>query len=835
VSTDRPSPKAPVSARVLASKVRWLVPALLLVAWLVVGGGGGPYSGKLSQVQKNDSSSFLPADAESTKVSDLQKKFTTQQTFPAFVLLESDRALTPAQLSAFGAFAQRIPAVEIPVTGHPAVKVGDFLVAGPVPVVPSQDGKAVLALVNYRVSEVGSTLADGKSPLQRSVEEIRAADASLAADGARIYVAGPAGLIADLVKAFGGIDGILLVVALIAVLLILLVVYRSPFVPIVVLLSVAFAFTLAAGLVYVLAKNDVITLDGQAQGILSILVIGAATDYALLLVSRYREELRRHDDRYEAMWLAWRRAVEPIGASAATVIIGLLCLLLSNLSQTRGLGPVGAIGIASALLAAMTMLPAALLLPGPVLSVLGAGLLAAGGGLAASGKTTVGLALAVPALGLGALGVWINVRDVRRRRRERAAEGSGHEAGRWLFWPVVPHVGSVGPESRGIWANVAGFVGRHPRRAWVATGIVLLALAAFVPTFNQRGVTTADTFLTTVESVTGGDALTRHFPGGSGNPTIVVGPADRAADLLAAVKGTPGVAAVAVTTDAPAGSPQAASAPPKTVDGLVELQATLSDNADSPAADDTVVRLRTSLDAISKDALVGGQTAANVDFRDLANEDQRTIIPVVLAVIFVVLALLLRALVAPLVLLLANVLSFAATLGASAVVFNHVFHFPGSNPGIALYGFVFLVALGIDYSIFLMTRVREESIRQGTRPGILAGLSVTGGVITSAGIVLAATFAALGVVPILFLAQVAFIVAFGVLLDTLVVRTLLVPAIAYELGRRTWLPSRLGRVDGPAPESAPASVSSGDDGGGDGEVSGAGGSAESAGTGAARP
>ncbi|HEY6796029.1 MAG TPA: MMPL family transporter, partial [Kineosporiaceae bacterium] len=257
------------------------------------------------------------------------------------------------------------------------------------------------------------------------------------------------------------------------------------------------------------------------------------------------------------------------------------------------------------------------------------------------------------------------------------------------------------------------------------------------------------------------------------------------------------------TFGAPPGAPGGA---PKVVDGLVELQATLQDNYDSPAADDTVKRLRSTLDVISKDALVGGQTAANVDFRTLAAADQQKIIPIVLAVIFVVLALLLRAVVAPVVLLIANVLSFAATLGASALAFNHLFHFPGANPGIALYGFVFLVALGIDYSIFLMTRVREESIRQGTRPGILTGLAVTGGVITSAGVVLAATFAALGVVPILFLAQVAFIVAFGVLLDTLVVRTLLVPAIAYELGRRTWLPSRIGCRGGQAAGAGPGTA-----------------------------
>jgi RND superfamily putative drug exporter len=770
---------------------------VLLVVWLIVGGVAGPFSGKLSQVQKNDASSFLPASAESTKVTDLQKKFTSEQSFPAFVLLEGPNRLTPRQLSDFAAFARTIPSVEIPVAGSDSVTVGDFLVAGPVPVIPSQDGKAALALVNFTGNDFGKALKDGESPLLRSVQEIRKAHAGLEVNGATVYVAGPAGLIADLVNAFGGIDGILLFVALGSVLLILLVVYRSPFVPIVVLLTVAFAFSLAAGLVYVLAKNEIITLDGQAQGILSILVIGAATDYALLLVSRYREELRRHDDRYEALWLAWRRAVEPIAASGVTVILGLLCLLFSKLGPTQGLGPVGAIGIASALLAALTMLPAALLLPGPVMSVVGTGIAAVAGALTV-GRTG---ALAGAVVGL-VTSIAIGVLVARRHRRQRAATGGTHELGRWLFWPVVPHLGTVGTESKGLWASVARFVGRRPRLSWVVPGVVLLALASFLPTFKASGVTTAQTFLTTVESVVGGDALVRHFPGGSGSPTIVVGPADKLAAMVDVAKDTQGVASVVPTTDSPAaGNPAAAAAAaPKVVDGLVELQVTLSDNPDSPAADETVRRLRTGLDGVSPDALVGGTTAANVDVRDIAQRDRNLIIPIILLVIFVVLALLLRALVAPFVLLLANVLSFAATLGASALFFNHVFDFPGSDPGTPLFGFVFLVALGIDYSIFLMTRVREEAQRQGTRPGILTGLSVTGGVITSAGIVLAATFAALGIIPIIFLAQVGFIVAFGVLLDTFVVRSLLVPAIAYELGRRTWLPSRLGRAD---PEGVP--------------------------------
>jgi putative drug exporter of the RND superfamily len=255
---------------------------------------------------------------------------------------------------------------------------------------------------------------------------------------------------------------------------------------------------------------------------------------------------------------------------------------------------------------------------------------------------------------------------------------------------------------------------------------------------------------------------------------------------------------VVPTADTPADTPAGAAAPPnaqpKVVDGRVELQVTLTDPSDSLQAGETVKRLRATLDSVSTDALVGGSSAANLDVRTISSSDRNTIIPVILLVIFVILALLLRALVAPLILIIANVFSFAATLGTAALIFNHVFGFPGSDPSVTLYGFVFLVALGIDYSIFLMTRVREESVRHGTHPGILNGLAVTGGVITSAGVVLASTFAALGVLPLLFLAQIAFIVAFGVLLDTLVVRSLLVPSLSHEIGRRIWWPSKLAQV-----------------------------------------
>ncbi|KQS58380.1 hypothetical protein ASG36_09860 [Geodermatophilus sp. Leaf369] len=707
-------------------RLRWLLPALLVVGWLALSSVAGPYSGRLSEVQSNSQSDFLPGSAESQRVAELSAGFSDTEAFPAYLLLESDTPLSPQQLADFAAFAESVPDVEVPVEGGTAQRVGDFLVPGPIPVVPSDDGLAALALVSFDSGLTSASLPDGESPITVAVEQVRAAVPDL---GGEVYVAGPAATTADLVSAFGGIDGTLLLVAGIAVLLILLVVYRSPVLPFFVLLTAGFALTTASLVVYLLADAGVVTLDGQGQGILSILVVGAATDYSLLLVARYREELRRHDDRYDAMRRAWRQTLEPVAASAATVVLGLLCLLLADIGPTRGLGPVTAVGIVSAVLAALTFLPALLVLPG---------------------RTSAG------------------------------------EHGRWVFWPGVPHVGSQGPESTGVWAGVAALVGRRPVAVGVLSALFLVVLAAFAPTLDTDGVSQTDTFLDRVESVVGGEALARHFPAGSGSPTLVVAPADELAAVTEVVGGAAGVSDVQPTPDPATGEPLE-------VDGLVQLQVTLVDAADSPAAEDAVAALRTDLDDVSADTLVGGTTAQALDVRDTSVADRDRIIPVILLVVFVVLAVLLRSLVAPLVLLLSNVLSFAATLGAAALVFDHVLDLPGGDPTVPLYAFVFLVALGIDYSIFLMTRVREESLEHGTRAGVLTGLSVTGGVITSAGIVLAATFAALGVLPILFLLQIAFLVAFGVLLDTFVVRSLLVPAVVRLLGERTWWPHPVSR------------------------------------------
>jgi RND superfamily putative drug exporter len=350
--------------------------------------------------------------------------------------------------------------------------------------------------------------------------------------------------------------------------------------------------------------------------------------------------------------------------------------------------------------------------------------------------------------------------------------------GRSAFWPFRPRYGTEAHPERGLWQRISAMVGRRPRATWIVTSLILLIGIAFVPQLKANGVAQTDFFLNPVESVTGQEVLTKHFPGGTGSPAVLIVDEQAAPEVAQRASAVPGVADVA-------------QANPKVVDGKVELLATVKAPPDSEEATETLRQLRDI-----PDTLVGGITAIQVDVQDTARRDLRVIIPVVLLVIFVILALLLRALLAPLLLIATVVLSFAATLGVGALVFNHVLDFPGADPSVPLFAFVFLVALGIDYNIFLMTRVREESVRHGTREGTLLGLSVTGGVITSAGVVLAATFASLAVLPILFLAQIAFLVAFGVLLDTLVVRSLLVPALAVDIGPAIWWPSRLARVTG---------------------------------------
>ena len=700
------SPSRPTTTRAARSR-RWVLPTAVVLLWLFVGGPLGSFVGKLASVQENDNAAFLPQSAESTVAADEYQKFVDSESVPAIAVFERDGGLTDADRESMTRFVEEAKAVE---------HVDGEAIVGPI---PAESGRAAQVIV-----PLGTT--DGEE-LQASVADLRGLLEDVPA-GLTAVVGGPGGLIGDFGEAFAGIDGLLIVVAGGVVFLILVVVYRTPILPVVVLLSAMLGLGVAAAVTYLLASKDVLDLNGQSQGILFILAVGAATDYSLLIVARFREELRDHESKYVAMRNAWKAAIEPVLASGATVILGLLCLLLSDLSSLRGLGPVGALGIAAAMLSSLTALPAALAL-----------------------------------------------------------------LGRRAFWPRAPRLGSEHTDTKGLWGRVSRLVGRRARVVWVTTVVVLAAFAAFLPTLNEKPIPQTEAFLTEVGSVTAQDILDREFPTDPSSPAIMVVPEESLEEATTVAAGQEGVAQDGVVPlSDQQGPPVPGQQPePKIVEGEAVLLVTLEGSADSAAATEVVRDLRSSMDQVSEDIVIGGQTATLLDTRDTEDRDRAIVIPAILLVVFLVLAVLLRSLLAPLMLIVANVLSFAATMGISALLFNNVFDFPSSQPSILLIGFVFLVALGIDYSIFLMTRVREESIKQGTHPGILKGLSVTGGVITSAGVVLAATFAALAVLPLLFIAQIAFIVAFGVLLDTIVVRSLLVPALAYDLGPVVWWPSRL--------------------------------------------
>lgn len=710
---------SPNKQRTVPKYLRVLIPLLLILAWFAVAGIGGPYFGKIGDVASNDQSTFLPASAESTQVSEELKKFQDETSLPAIIVFsKDDQALNSEAVTEITTKTRKLADIE-GVSGQIS------------PAIVSEDNKAALVLVN---------MASGADYKEFSAEiKTTLNDANLSVNYA---VTGPVGFLSDLGKAFSGIDGLLLIVALSVVFIILIIVYRSPILPFVVLITSLFALCAAILTVYYLAKADIVTLNGQVQGILFILVIGAATDYALLFVARYREELKKYEKPYRALLAGWKHSVEPIAAAGGTVIAGLLCLLLSDLNSNKALGPVGAIGIALAITSALTLLPALLMV-----------------------------------------------------------------FGRSVFWPRIPHYakGIFHKEEKQskLWPAVAAFVAKYSRAIWISTTAVLVVCSFGLLQLKADGIPQSEFVLGKSEARDGQAIIDAHFPGGSGTPAYVIVPGDEVEKAVATLEADSGVASVSARADnSPSGTiplgklaedtgPYAfRGATIKEVNNEALLEVTLQDAADSDEAQSTIERIRTDLHSVDDAIRVGGTTAVQLDTRLTAERDRAVVIPVVLVVITLILMVLLRSILAPVILLATTVLSFAATLGISALIFNHVLGFPGADPSVVLYGFIFLVALGIDYNIFLMTRVREESLKHGTRKGTLIGLIATGGVITSAGIVLAATFAALAVIPILFLAQLAFIVAFGVLLDTLIVRSLLVPALAHDIGKVIWWPSK---------------------------------------------
>ncbi|MGO1457520.1 MAG: MMPL family transporter [Corynebacterium casei] len=666
----------------------------LVIIWFIIAGLGGPTFGKISDVSTNDRTTFLPASSESTQVSELTPEFSDSQGIPAIIAGET---------SDVG---------EVDLTERLESTEGVIQVIGPT---PSEDSQAV-----QYIALIDTESADATEVVQLLSDEVTD-------DG--FYVTGPAGFSADLANAFAGIDGILLLVALAAVLVILIAVYRAVLLPFIVILTAVGALCAAIVVIYYMSKADIIVLNGQSQGILSILVIGAATDYSLLMVARQREELQKQESVADALKSSWKASFGAITASAATVAIALLCLLVSDLNSNRSLGPIAATGIFFAWVAALTLLPALLYL-----------------------------------------------------------------FGRASFWPAKPKfTGELTSEQNAhkFWYKVANFVQGSPRKVWAGTLVLLFLGAAWVPLLNANGVSNSDILLSDTEAKQGQEILNEHFDAGSGSPAQIIAPEELVGEVTGILENHSEISAVTLTSEsgAPANTPPM-NLEPNVVDGNVYIQATLNQEADSLEAQDTIAHLREEFDAFDGRVLVGGESATALDTNLTAERDLRVIVPLVLAVVLVVLIILLRAVLLPVLLLGATVISFGAAMGVSALVFNGIFNFPGADPTVPLYGFIFLVALGVDYTIFLMTRAKEDTPTMGTRKAVLHSLAVTGGVITSAGVVLAATFAALAVIPLMFMVQLAFIVAFGVLVDTFIVRTLLIPGLVLEIGPKVWWPSK---------------------------------------------
>jgi putative drug exporter of the RND superfamily len=669
---------------------KWMV----LAFWVIVLAVAFSPAGKLTGAQENDAVSWLPGDAESTQVLRDMEQFRSSDEILAVVVYERTAGVTVDDLAAVTDQVAEFDTVE----GVERSSVGP---------IPSADQQALQVFVPIDAGEGGwESLGD-------AVDTMRDITAD-GPDGLSVNITGPGGFAADSAEAFSGIDGKLLYSALVVVVVILLFTYRSPLLWILPVFSSLVALLVAQAVIYLLATHADMTVNAQSAGILTVLVFGAGTDYALLLVARYREELRRHEDRHEAMAFALHRAGPAIFASGATVIAGMLCLLAASMNSTQGLGPVAAIGVAVALCVMLTLLPALLVI-----------------------------------------------------------------FGRWMFWPLRPAYGTADHTATGIWARVGKRIARRPRMTWVVTSVVLAIAALGVFSLNADGLANKDTFYGTPDSVVGEQVLSDHFAAGSGQPLVVIAKADKAVEVRTVLADTEGITEVAE---------------PRIADGIAYLEGTLADAPDSQAAKDTVDRVREAIhDVPDADAQAGGGTAIVLDTLRAAADDNRVIIPLVLLVVFVILALLLRAIVAPLVLMGTVVLSFMAALGISALLFKHVFGFAGADASLPLFVFVFLVALGIDYNIFLMTRVHEEAKTFGTHRGALIGLAATGGVITSAGLVLAGTFAVLGTLPVVTFAEIGIAVALGVLLDTIIVRAVLVTALNLDIGRRMWWPSAMAR------------------------------------------
>ena len=648
----------------------------------------------------------LPADTESVIVDEKLATLPGSDSTAAVIVYASESEFTDAQATWLqGEFD---PIAQLP-TGGANDKFAEFSnvdLNGSkfVPPASISDDKTT-AVITVPMEKTENT-----EELTSRIETIREIAKEGMPSGLEVYVTGPEGFSADLSGVFAGADFTLLLSTVIIVAVLLLVTYRSPILWIIPLLVVGTADGMAGQLARQVAGLFGITPDGSVTGILAVLVFGAGTNYALLLIARYREELLKFQDRHQAMAVALRGAGPAIIASGSTVVLALLALTLADLAGTRALGIVCATGIVIAMISALTVLPAALVV-----------------------------------------------------------------FGRGIFWPFVPKFGGINKSESGLWAKLGQGVSRKPVAVSVIGVIILGALATGASSI-QVGLASTERFLQQPEAVVGQQVLAEAFPAGATSPTIIVANNAQMNDVKEVAEKVPGVDSVVVGTKN---------------DEFTKLEVILDGEGQSEEAYSAIRALRVAVDDVSgADALVGGLDAQAMDVKDAYARDQLIVIPLILLLVFVVLVLLLRALVAPVLLLLTVVASFFASMGAGWWIFTNLLGFPALDLSVFLFSFLFLVALGVDFNIFLVTRAKEEAEKLGTKQGMIKALSSTGGVITSAGILLAAVFAVLGVLPLVALAQIGVIVCIGVLLDTLLVRTVIVPALAFMTGKTFWWPAK---------------------------------------------
>ncbi len=800
---------------------KWIVFAIWFAAIFIASGANLP--GKFEDAESNEATSYLPGDAESTAALKATESLQKGELAPAVIVFRRDSGLTAADRQAIvedvgEMTAKRFPGV-VP-DGVTAAAGGNR--DGSTPVPPSSEAKGCGSPTTEVPGQpadyapfVGPTCsADGKAAIvtayikgngegERIVDPVKYWREVLPEDdgGLEARITGGAGFSADAIEVFEGINGTLLLAALSLVIFLLIVIYRSPMFFLIPLIAVIFAEFLSRSLGYGLTELGV-TVNGQSSSIMSVLVLGAGTDYALLLVSRYREELHHTVDKHEAMRTALASAGPAIFASAATVIAALFCLMLAKVNGTAGLGPIAAMGIACAALSMLTLLPALLTIFGrrafwpfvphtpetapaaEEFSGWSQRRIVNGSGIGAIAWVILACLLIVfPLVLVLVLLNWL-LRVLSGRRIPSLIVGPLDRA---IFTPYEARrrrLEHAADATHGFWAKLGHRVAASPRRVVVGSMAVLLILCSGLAFFSTE-LTSEDTYRSEVESVEGQNLLNKSFPAGTTALTDVVAPAESEGIVRVALEEVKGVEAVTATV---AEGPTVPGGPTE-----VLIQATLEPNPYSTEAFDLIEPIRDEVHRFEPKALVGGPTAVEFDVRDAAGWDSTVIPPLILLVVFLILIGLLRAVVAPLVLIGTVIVSFLAALGVGYFAFEFIFDFPGSDPSLPLFAFVFLVALGVDYNIFLIARAREETIQHGSEQGILRALAVTGAVITSAGIVLAGTFSVLAVLPLTFLTELGFVVAFGVLLDTFLVRSVLVPALALMMGDKFWWPSALSK------------------------------------------